>query len=1145
MKKISIGLLVLLVLLAMGEIVIQSHWVKEITRNFLMEKLEKSGFSVSIEKIEGTFPSAVVLKNIDLQSDQLSLSMESVELNLSLFGLLKKELIFSEFKARGIQFEEKSTPSKIGSKSNQELPFAIKIKHFQLEDLTLPHFFKAHLEGKFSLSRKKKLFLDTTLSRTDFPTDLAHLTVTVTPKGMTQIQAHLNTTTLQAANIQAPFDMTSDIHINMRGPLSSFLEKKGKIRGKIRGKMTPRSTSLDSPLQPFVEKDWIFSAHFARKDSKEWTLSRLNAKSHKDTLQAKATLNENGKILQAAIKVHSNTPQIDVAIALNSLDHLLQGKAIVRSPLLSWNDTQIQSIGTNTEFSWDGKSLKGNTAGSAEVFSKIWTGHFHFSWNQGGSLFLPEWHLQSSSIHLKGDLEIKTDQTLLGQVEANIENLQDLSPTLYGSLKVKSKWLEEKAVEIDGKFSNFYYKELFSPSISFYSDLKNPFQKVEGNVYFDIELLKWHSLFLETTTLEITSDEKGLYPFKLFTEGEWKHPLELHLDGLLNYSESSLLCTLENTTGSFFKHPITLSHPINLEIAPTLLHIPDLDLKVGNGNLLVNWDRKEENTTAQLKLENFPLDVLSLNPLDLAIEGRTNIQLDLTDIKNQLSANFKASIEELNIASLEDPDLVKASGIVQGNLEKDQLDLKANLDMKNAPLLSCNLSLPIHLELYPFQTQLLFDNPVKGDLAFNGKIEEILDFFNLGTHYLKGNCDCKFQLSRTLNHPNLEGYCHLENGYYENYFTGTQINKIQAKWRAKKGSLILDSLSGKDGMNKGNITATGEISLQYADLFPFHFETNFQEFNSVQIDLVTVETNGHLEIDGNLKSALAKGEIAVLKSDLLIPSHVPRSYPKLDVVYLNPTQPMATKTPSTDLSSIYPLFLDLSVRAPDAIFISGRGLNSEWKGDFHIGGTNTAIATEGKLELLKGNFLLSGRSFKLTEGALSFTGRPGEMPYLNLAGSMDVKDISIIARLKGPLNDPQITLQSLPQLPLSTIMAYLLFGQNLAEINSYQALQLANSLASLAGEGPDVLENARRSLGIDRLTITTTPSEDDELSDTIAVQVGKYISDGILVSFTQGAEDSSTNISIEVEMKHGFVLQLESDQKQNQGIFTLKWNHNY
>ena len=350
-------------------------------------------------------------------------------------------------------------------------------------------------------------------------------------------------------------------------------------------------------------------------------------------------------------------------------------------------------------------------------------------------------------------------------------------------------------------------------------------------------------------------------------------------------------------------------------------------------------------------------------------------------------------------------------------------------------------------------------------------------------------------------------------------------------------------MSGKDGLNKGQIAASGEIDLNLDSLFPFHFTIDLNRFTSVQIDLVSAEMNGQIAIDGNLKEAIATGKIEVVESDLLIPNRIPRSFPNLEVVYLNAVKP--PPAPGTKETKSYPIHLNLSIDAPDAVFIEGRGLSSEWKGNFAIGGTNSAIGAMGKLELIKGKFVLSGRSFTLTEGTLSFRGKEAEVPYLNLAGAMDVKDISIIARLKGPLNDPQITLQSTPPLPLSTIMAYLLFGQNLAEINSYQALQLANSLASLAGQGPDVLENTRRALGVDKLNIVTTPSNNDELQDKIAVQVGKYISEGILLSLSQGAEDNSTNISIEIELKNGFVFQLESDQKQEQGKFTLKWNHNY
>lgn len=1142
MKKISIALLILILILGLVEMAIQSHWGKEIARNLLMTSLEDTGFSAKIEKIEGTLPSAIVLKNINLESDQLSISAESLELNLSLFGLLKKELNITKLIAKKISVQEKNKESEINLKLKKEIPFGIKIKYFKLQDLEIPHFPKINLEGRFAFSKQRQLLLDTTITRDDFPNAQALLILKVKPNGKTLLKTYLKTDTIEAFGAKSVFDLPGEIHLTLQGPLSGFLEKKGDLKGQIRGMVTPKTT-LPAFFQPYVEEKWIFSASILKKSGEEWDISNLKAKSGQGTLEGKGTIKENGEIQQAFIKIHSNSPKAEASIAVKKEDEQLKGKAVIRSPLLIIDKTKLKSIGTDTDFSWDGNFLKGNSVASGEIFSKIWTGKADFSWNPKGSLFLPQWDLRSSSIDLKGHLEIKSSQEILGETELNIENLQDISSDFYGTIAAKVKWKEGQEIELDGSASNFYWKELFSPSISFYTDIKNPFQKAQGNLYLDIELLKWRSFFLETTTLEIQSTEEGLYPFKFFTEGEWKHPLELHLDGFLNYLEPSLLCTIESGTGSFFKHPIALSHPVNLECAPSLFQMNGLDLTLNDAHLLAKLNRKNEETTGQLTLVNFPLDILSLNPLDVAIEGRTNIELDFKETNQKVSANFKALIDQLKVESMENGAPATASGKIEGHLDKERLNFKANLQIRDNPLFTCSLSVPLHLELWPLHGELIYENPVKGDLLFNGKIEEILDFFNLGTHYLKGNCNCNFHISRTLDAPKLEGYCHLENGYYENYFTGTQIREIKADWRGDKGLLILDSMHGLDGRGKGNFTAHGEIELNHRDLFPFHFDIDFHRFNSVQIDLATVEANGHITIDGNLKNAIAKGNVEVVESELVIPSHIPRSYPNLEVVYLNATKPVAT--PVLDPTLSYPLALDLSIQGPDSIFIGGRGLDSEWKGNFQIDGTNTAIAAKGKLELIKGNFVLSGRSFKLNEGTLSFTGRAEEMPYLNLAASMDVKDISIITRLKGPLNNPQITLQSIPPLPLSTIMAYLLFGQNLAEINSYQALQLANSLASLAGEGPDILESTRKSLGVDRLTIVTTPSDDDELSDRIALQVGKYISEGILVSFSQGAEDSSTNISIEIEMKNGFVFQLESDQKQNQGKFTLKWNHNY
>ena len=149
-----------------------------------------------------------------------------------------------------------------------------------------------------------------------------------------------------------------------------------------------------------------------------------------------------------------------------------------------------------------------------------------------------------------------------------------------------------------------------------------------------------------------------------------------------------------------------------------------------------------------------------------------------------------------------------------------------------------------------------------------------------------------------------------------------------------------------------------------------------------------------------------------------------------------------------------------------------------------------------------------------------------------------------MARLKGPLNSPQIAFQSIPPLPMGSIISQLLFGQDLSEINTLQAVQIVNSLASFSPNSPNVLSNSRRSLGIDRLRVIATPTS-DEGAQSIALQVGKYVTRGILVSVSQGFDAGSTNLSVEVDLTNGFVFQAESQQEQEQGKFTLKWNLNY
>jgi hypothetical protein len=768
-----------------------------------------------------------------------------------------------------------------------------------------------------------------------------------------------------------------------------------------------------------------------------------------------------------------------------------------------------------------------------------------------------------------GNIQWAKGGLITGKSELKIQNLQTLplpAHPFYGSLIAKGEWLAieqagslQQGVHLDTTVTEFYYGPFYSEKVSLYTDLINPFEAVSGTAYLDLEQAKWGDLLLESASLEAVS-EGDLWPFRLFAEGTWKHPLELHLSGRGAYKDSQLVVRTDTGTGNFFRHPLIFTESWNLEWSPDTFRLTDLHLNVGGGTLYANLVRRGDETDGRIKCTDLPLDLLALQSLDVSVGGSLNLDLSLHEINQRLRGTLAASVSQMQVSSLRETAPLKADGTIEGTFDRDRLDVLAHFQVRNipgviqkseigqfldyeryTPILHCKASLPIHLSVWPFEASLVMGGPAEGNLAFDGRVEDFIDFLDLGTHRLEGHCKCDFTLRNTLQRPLLEGTGQFENGYYENYYTGTQLRHIQADFLAEKQKIYLRSLSALDGKEEGKLTAFGEIDLRPDELYPFRFDVGFSQFKCVEIDLVTTFANGKMRIQGNQKSALAHGHIEVTESELTIPDHIPRPLPNLQVVYRNPSSPAAAQP---EEFHPYPLYLDLHVSAPNNLFIEGRGLHSEWKGDFDIGGSYTAIAAKGRLELLKGEFNFSSRSFKLTEGSLSLSGKEHEMPYLNLVGSINQKGIQINARLNGPLNSPQVTVQSVPALPLSSIMSYLLFGQNISEINGFQALQLANSVANLAGQGPDVMESTRRSLGVDRLNVVVDPGGEGS-DDNVALQVGKYVSKGVIVSFSQGTEDSSTNASIEVEIKDNLIFQAETQQQQEQGKFTIKWSLNY
>ncbi len=1187
-KKVGLTALALFLLIAVAVEIIQSDWAKDKAKTLLANALLESGFQVEIGKIEGSLPQYIKLESVSIRGKGLAISVRSAEARLSLIRLLKREVAFTTLNAEGIRWKALSpnaaetAPTASGYLSGLSggLPkpdFAIYIEHFYLKDVLIPDYGSAEFTGRMRLSKKKNS-LTVKARRQGFPESSAQVLAVVKQDGEMQLRATVNTPTLKAfapsdwAARKAPEDASLSAEIVAAGPLASLWTQSAPLqtplRGRISGKIIPKETAAPEAVKSMIERNWSFYANFNKQEA--LSLSKIAVKSDFVSIKGKASFDPSFRFSNAnfqlvsekilsALPIHSSGRLI-AQLQIKSENDSLQASTAWKIPLLHAHGVVIQEIKGNTSGSWKNGELSGSSQATGTILSENWKGKTDFSWKPHESLLFKNGYVEAQGLTLKakGDLEVRPDWLLAGTTELEIGNLQSLQIPdleLYGSLTAKGEWkpVVEPGTSLQGLYldmaaSDLYYGPFYARKASLYSDLLDPFHSLAGNLDVTLEQFHWGYLSLSYATLETKA--RGLLkesqPFKIFAEGKWKHPLEIQIDGSWNYNNKTFIASILNWKGAYFNHPFAMEDPVQFEWSPDIFRLRGLAFSLDDAEISGFIDRQGEKTDAGLKLAHMPIDLLSVNPLELPIAGTLNLDASIHEEKGQLKGDLSASIEKLEIEETEEtlpeiPGKLPASGTITGHFDKNRLDLKGNLQSRGAPLMDLDLSIPIHFSLFPFRSEILYYLNAKGKIALNGRIEDFLDFFDLKSHRLEGDCQCDFRFSNTLNRPKLEGFCTFKNGFYQNYYSGTELHHIEANWKADKEILSLVSLTAQDAPEMGRFSAVGEITVRPEDLFPFRFDVSFDHLNFVQIDLVTAAADGKIHIAGNRTSAVAKGNIEIINTELTIPSHIPRPLPNLQVVYVNAIHP--SPPPETKASKPYPLFLELHVSTPEKIAIAGRGLNSEWLGDFDIGGTYSSITAKGKLELDNGEFVFGGRSFKLTEGGLSFSGKEHEMPYINIAGSAEQKGITIIARIKGALNSPQITFQSVPPLPLSSIMSYLLFGQKIGEISGFQALQLATSIASLAGQGPDILESTRKALGLDRLRIIANPTE--EGGETIALEVGTYVTEGVIVSLSQGAEDSSTNISIEVEIRDNFSFQAESQQQTEQGKFSFKWFVNY
>jgi translocation and assembly module TamB len=428
----------------------------------------------------------------------------------------------------------------------------------------------------------------------------------------------------------------------------------------------------------------------------------------------------------------------------------------------------------------------------------------------------------------------------------------------------------------------------------------------------------------------------------------------------------------------------------------------------------------------------------------------------------------------------------------------------------------------------------------KGTLKGEIQMENLSGFVRLHEQKLAGTVELDLGLEGPLDKPIMTGWIQLKNGSYENLRTGTILREIEVDIAARTPMLVVNKAAANDG-EKGRLTAQGRLEFVPGQGFRFNLDLALEKAKPFRYDWATALVGGNLTLTGSPSEAMLAGQIRVDTAEFRIPERLAPEIHDLQVVEIN--KPGETRRPvvETVTPSLWPLSLDLAVLSPGRVFLSGRGLDSEWQGDIQVKGTAAQPALTGTLSLVRGNANFLGKRFELKKGILFFSGSTPPSPTIDVEAEAKSKEITARLQFTGPVQSLEIKLSSDPPLPPDEILSRLLFGRSASNITPLQAIQLADSINTLArGGGFDLLGRTRQLLSLDQLTLEQAGKNQDKT----ALSAGKYLSEEVYLEVQQGVSPETGKASLKWEITPNVTVETEVGVNAEAGV-GVNWRWDY
>ena len=406
------------------------------------------------------------------------------------------------------------------------------------------------------------------------------------------------------------------------------------------------------------------------------------------------------------------------------------------------------------------------------------------------------------------------------------------------------------------------------------------------------------------------------------------------------------------------------------------------------------------------------------------------------------------------------------------------------------------------------------------DLAIAGTVPLSLGNRQLAARgaALSGALDVDMAVTGTASSPQFAGRVTSEGGGLVDPQSGIVLRNLSLAASVADNRLVIERLNAESG--EGTVSAEGALGLDPAAGLPVDLAVRIRDARYVDGTLVAATFDADLTLSGEMAgSPNLAGTVTLKRTEITVPEGLPGDSVAIAVEHVAPPPPVertlavlrARQGPAEAGGSRGGIVLDIAVNAPRAIFVRGRGLDTELGGALRLVGPVSAISAAGSFEIVRGRLDILTQRITLDRGIVTFAGDLD--PILDFVGTTQSGEVAITVTISGRASDPEITFSSSPELPQDEILAQLIFSRSLGELSPLQIARLGAAASELAGGGGGgLLNQLRATIGLDDLDIIV-----DEQGEA-ALAAGRYVSENVYVGVEQGTTAESSRVTIDLDI---------------------------